>query len=428
MKIQFPHCPSADVSLELLLAGWQVWVERFGPDAGDPLRCKPSSASMPIAAQAGVLAARIAEGKRYSFDVLCRMLVPCRDTMQATPTLRASVSAWFEVFGATNPATGRDRDEIRLTAQGVALLASLGATDIAAAEAIVLADVEDGQQETLLDTAFDESVRAAAPAPGVVPLASSHSRALLVRDLVDWIHADPFEARYRGRALSPVIHGWADRLQSYFWPTPTVRVAATAALMAPLLADAAHLMAAGGAGPWSTADDILAVQWAHRVFRWGGVPQSNGTPARVRAVFDSVRAGHLLANAPMNSGWTKIAALASDSLPPAAQQVIWDSRVAHALIGRFDAMLHAAGHRGAPPASLQDIGRVPGRGGTRTDATYHLDWPYGYGRWPAQFAGSALVRDIRDELNRRGFACGSANIGTAWTLREVEMVLFMDGY
>ena len=43
--------------------------------------------------------------------------------------------------------------------------------------------------------------------------------------------------------------------------------------------------------------------------------------------------------------------------------------------------------------------------------------------------GSALVRAIRDELNAREEIAAAPGAGPEpWTLRQVEMVLFMDGY
>lgn len=132
--------------------------------------------------------------------------------------------------------------------------------------------------------------------------------------------------------------------------------------------------------------------------------------------------GRRQAKAPMNSGWAKLAALASTGL--SNELAIWDSRVAHSLIRRLDAWFFASA-LAALPQVVANVGHVPGRGGSRVGAAYMLNWPSGYGHWRAVFAGSQLVRAIRDELARRGSTVdGSA----AWTVRDVEMVLFMDGY
>ena len=65
-----------------------------------------------------------------------------------------------------------------------------------------------------------------------------------------------------------------------------------------------------------------------------------------------------------------------------------------------------------------------------------LTWPNGYRSWRAQLAASALVAEVRDILNANSKEYGempqldprASEIGGPWTVRGVEMVLFMDGY
>ena len=250
----------------------------------------------------------------------------------------------------------------------------------------------------------------------------------LVSALVDWIEIDPFQAFYRKRKINSHVTGWVNRLASYFWPNPTISVATTHIHLAPMIMVAKRLRLAL-VGPWSVTDQAAAFKLAQEIFCWGNVPQPGATSTMVRKVFESVVAGTRIGSAPMNSGWTKVASFASVGL--VSEQVIWDSRVAHALIRRLDSLLVAAGCTHVPCLqTIQDIGRVPGRGGNRTSFKYSLKWPIGYKSWPAQFAGSELVRLIRDELNnkKRSIQIEPPNPGGAWTVRDVEMVLFMDGY
>jgi hypothetical protein len=137
----------------------------------------------------------------------------------------------------------------------------------------------------------------------------------------------------------------------------------------------------------------------------------------------------------MNSGWTKVAAFGSADLESTTgkTQVIWDSRVSASIVARLDTLLHEAGLT-MVPAELADLKYVPGQGGTRSP-TWHKGlkckgWRNGYGRWDAQIAGSVFVREIRDELNRRlrESSGGDPTEDRLWTVRKVEMVLFMDGY
>jgi hypothetical protein len=135
--------------------------------------------------------------------------------------------------------------------------------------------------------------------------------------------------------------------------------------------------------------------------------------------------------APMNSGWTKVAALATAFLEGdlvRAPHVIWDSRVSTSIVWRLDAMLGEEATE-VPRRAFPRIGVVAGRGGTRPRRLQH-SWAHAYGSWSAQEAGSALVREIRDLLNGGDFGLMPSSYGgeEPWTIRGVESVLFMDGY
>jgi len=52
-----------------------------------------------------------------------------------------------------------------------------------------------------------------------------------------------------------------------------------------------------------------------------------------------------------------------------------------------------------------------------------------YKRWQSHLAATELIRESRDELNSRGIsALGPDGEEAPWTVRSVELVLFMDGY
>jgi hypothetical protein len=178
---------------------------------------------------------------------------------------------------------------------------------------------------------------------------------------------------------------------------------------------------------WSLREEKDAVEVAVAIHRWGGVTQPAFGAQDVRSVIESALSGE--PGGPMNSGWTKVAALATDWLEREegrSPQVIWDSRVATSLTWRVDQLLSATGID--PRKALPSVGKVAGRGGTRPRPLL-LDWPNAYGSWAGQFAGSALVSEIRDELNRQGMQMPLPGGGSsAWTLRGTEQVLFMDGY
>lgn len=213
----------------------------------------------------------------------------------------------------------------------------------------------------------------ATPVISVTPITTNS----LVSALVDWIEIDPFLPCYRKRPINPPVTGWANRLATYFWPNPKVGVATTHGHLAPIIAEAIRLRL-GLFGPWSHADKRAAGKLAKDIFTWGNVPQPGATSTMVREVFESVAAGKRIGSAPMNSGWTKVAAIASVGMGLRHEQVIWDSRVAHALIRRLDILLVAAGCTHVPCLPIiQKIGRVPGRGGRGASSGYNLTWPYG---------------------------------------------------
>ena len=111
-----------------------------------------------------------------------------------------------------------------------------------------------------------------------------------------------------------------------------------------------------------------------------------------------------------------------------APDVIWDSRVMKAIVSTLDRMLEPdQGHM--PARAFLRVGVVPGRGGTRPRRLEHTR-AHAYGSWSSQEAGSALVHELRDLLNRGRYGWMPLPHGGEgrWTIRGVESVLFMDGY
>jgi len=249
--------------------------------------------------------------------------------------------------------------------------------------------------------------------------------------LVRQIHAEPFQPAYRKRSVGEPVSGWDARLLAYFWPGPHYGYNETRAAIQTLTEGSGKLaQALIERGGWSKEEQAQAVQLAHDVFKWGGVPQDPDTvtPASVQAVYEAALRDDANAQASMNSGWTKVAAFATAGFEEVADgrpQAIWDSRVATAVISRLERVV--PDH--VDIAELfPGVGTVPGRGGTRPREQVR-QWPSGYGTWRGQVAGSRVVRDIRDILNKGGYGLPQFKGGpTKWTTRNVEMVLFMDGY
>ena len=109
--------------------------------------------------------------------------------------------------------------------------------------------------------------------------------------------------------------------------------------------------------------------------------------------------------------------------------VIYDSRVATAVTSILDPTMQFVS-QGDEWQSYRNLGTVPGRGGSRPrDPRWR--WPNGYRVWASQTAANLLCREVLGELNRQAAArpdCRKLNDPSPWTLREVEAVLFMEGY
>jgi hypothetical protein len=296
----------------------------------------------------------------------------------------------------------------------------------------------DGDVETQLAVAGEDhptgrprrrAVDRAVGQPGVdVP-----ERAALVRRLVDEIHQDLFQPMYRREPYGVRVTGWPARLRTYFWPHPVMDLRATAETLAPWFDEAGalsrRLLDDSG---WGPEERRRAAVLAWSMLTWGGVTRQEAfSEATVEAVFRRALGLARGEAAPMNSGWTKVAALATAFLEAdrdRAPHVIWDSRVSTAIVWRLDRMLRKAPVVD-PRRPFPGLGTVGGRGGTRP-RSLELRWAHPYGRWWGQEAGSALVREIRDVLNEGAHGCMPLPDGGEgpWTMRGVESVLFMDGY
>ena len=419
------HSNKHPIPAEEFVAAWIIWVERYHMPA------QWQTFRMPRLNAKEILEVTLRKGRAGSLDVLLRMLAPAgfRNTMQATNPFMVANKEWLVGCRATSPKR-KNVQGAKLTKAALDLWNKLGRKMQNAlqadAEALIEADIEvtktkNGDDIKLCEVGLDKSE--------VFPYFDrSHLKISVpqdcVRDFVHWVHKDPFQPRYRKKPHGPVVTGWGPRLDTYFWPRPRINTIAAASqtalftvVLKPLYLDVQNGVA------WNTSGKSSAVTCANAVFKWGGVSTRTVTWQTIHDVMESVANGRRTNSAPMNSGWTKVGAFASTGTPNS--QVIWDSRVSASLVSRLDAACVAAGLKTVPLA-LNGLGYVNGRGGSRP-RTLILKWRNGYGCWKAQFAASIFVRDIQAYLNSNIPSFPKTNGGN-WTLREVEQVLFMDGY
>jgi hypothetical protein len=419
--ILLPHAGNCEIPEQRFLAAWNFWFKRFG-DGRDP-----ANDPIPRLSSREPLAVLWDKGAQFSLEVLCRALTKTTrwNTAQATRPMLQANARLLQATTTQNPLNGRRVSGVSLTKYARERLAGAASDfDLEARVAVF----EQSDFDIPEDKAKAQPIKDWPTEPAALSVSPRDIPADLIKALVTDIETDPFRPVYRKEFLGAPISGWRTRLDHYFWPRPEVDYHATVRDLAPLLTLAKEL--ATTVGSWTSAQRAQAISFAEQVFSWGGVPQRMFDDKTVEAVIMSAIQHKALPGALMNSGWTKVAAFAAAHLEPDGALVIWDSRVAHSLIRRIDRLLVAQSVH-IVPGYLKAIGRVPGRGGTRTPSPkYHVNgWGNGYKSWASVFVGSALVRAIRDELNAREEIAAAPGAGPEpWTLRQVEMVLFMDGY
>lgn len=414
------------MSDEEFIAHWAAW---FAGPTSPGMLCAYSA--VPILASAVGMQSLYDQNKGHGLDALCRKIVrpAYRNTMQATQSFMTANAHILEQASTINPHTGQIVKGARLTNHGLEVLRSVRENPALMRDALAVLEADAditgaGDEPTTLQT--NNLSVPPNPINSAIADAEINNRQILISRLVESIEMDPLYTFYRLRECGAPVTGWSARLKAYFWPNPQNSFAETMTALARLTKRGQRV--AEAPRPWDEATAMEAVAFATDVLKWGGVPQRSVTPAIVDAVIQAAltrQAG----TAPMNSGWTKVAAFATAHLEEEGRaNAIWDSRVSWSLVRRIDHLLAGAGWQQVP-VWLPDLGKVGGRGGTRWSKPLALHWPNGYANWASHFAATALVSDIRDYLNSSGRTAPSVSGGsTAWTVRTVEMVLFMDGY
>jgi len=430
-------------SLALVTALWHELMTEWHPEAGDPLLAPMRQRNHQDALSTYLKSAAWPDltpeqiRRPCGFEIVLRLASGRIDTKQSTGTFfaHAGNARWFVRTMTAGDRTASPVNAVALTPEAIAFWRGLDAEGreqaLGEARRLLESDLASKGIPVHLLPHRDADAGARSPAASA-SLDAAASRPHYLRALVEAIAEQPFQPMYRKKASGTPVTGWDARLSAYFWPAPAHGYRATDLAMQAIATTARALAdALRERGAWSDDEGQRAVDLAHDIFAWGGVPQDRQTVTAqsVAAVFRAALDNDREAVAHMNSGWTKVAAFATghlEEIDAGQPHAIWDSRVAAAITSRLDRLLPP----GASPATLfPDIGTVPGRGGTRPRALSRA-WPSAYRTWPGQVAGSQIVREIRDLLNGPAYPAMPLPDGSRgkWTTRGVEMVLFMDGY
>ncbi|TQV77134.1 hypothetical protein FLL45_04065 [Aliikangiella marina] len=430
----FPSADHYQVPRALYIGAWKVWFKRFHQHQ------EWRESQMPLEASDQKLSLLILNDKRFSVEVLNRLIVPWsyRDTCQLD-------KAFFLMNpDIVKPISDEEGNFVaaRLTDQALDYWDALTFLEqdlfTSYAEARIQADIETPSNEPVVIDDAGLEVIGEDIYPPTVPTKEASDEDF-ARALVCWIDEDPFTPMYQRQPVGEAVSSWHDRLQSFFWPKPRnglMQVSHTAdALMY-----RAALLAKGIEDnlDWSSEDKVLAVKTANEVFLQAGVPQRDVTWQNVYEVMQAAINADSHATAKMNSGWSLLASFAShwlNGIKGRTPMICWNSRVSTSIISRLDFLMVEAGYQ-----SLEDrfahIGTIPGMGGTRP-REMSLLWPDGYRSWQTQVAASQFVNKMVHCLNNDKNEDGTLKYkpmpipsgGSApWSMQGVQLVLFSDGY
>lgn len=232
----------------------------------------------------------------------------------------------------------------------------------------------------------------------------------------------PFQFYFKKQKIkhpqNPAV-GLAERLDAYFWPDLTQGWLQTEKKLSHLVVK--FKMLELNKNQADCAEKLLAL--FAEICRWGGVRlpsiDAEQLKSQVFSVLQAIDRGEIPSSSfRLNSAFTKLYAMARpDSF------IIFDSRVAAALTSIIDD--HYCTLTSQPDwIHYQSLGFVNGRGGSRPRLLVN-DWQNGYQKWSAQFAANKLCLDILAFINENQEKYG---LDRAMTLRELEAILFMEGY
>jgi len=260
----------------------------------------------------------------------------------------------------------------------------------------------------------------------------------IAQKFVEYIRNKPFRFLESGRGRGEkkwypeqgAVCGWKNRLDAYKWNNAdwasTVRQFKT--WESDLNKIKEHFHSTG------KIETKKATSIFHSIKIWGidGTPDSEPeTDTKINK--DAINNLKLLWDTckikKVNSSLTKLYALACPD-----NYVIYDSRVAAAIVSIAEDIYRITTKNKKPVCETKtifrkcfpDIGpfKSGARGGTRPRGVRDLaKWSCAYGKINAQFEANELCKLIRDRLVHLG-----EDHKKDWTLREVEAVLFMEGY
>lgn len=259
---------------------------------------------------------------------------------------------------------------------------------------------------------------------GSVSLSSSS----IANDFVEYIRNKPFRVLLNAKgkktkrlwfpASGPAM-GWLQRLNSYEWNSKDW--AATSTTLNSIITAISAIKSM----PVPSALHHSKIEY-DKIRKWGNPKGANLSGPQVHILLNDVWSSKIKT---VDSTLTKLYALADPN-----NFVMYDSRVATAIISIAEDIYRVRYLKKKNKTTRVDtvsefckvfnnLGLYGGTGGTRPRGARYPKWPYAYTGVPAQMQANILCKAIMNELNKH-----NEDGKSDWTLREVEAVLFMEGY
>lgn len=250
----------------------------------------------------------------------------------------------------------------------------------------------------------------------------------IATEFVNYIRNKPFRIMLNSRgkkvkrewfpASGPAM-GWLQRLNSYEWDSKDW--VKNSAIINSIIINICAIKSM----TTPNAERCSEVAY-NKIIKWGN-PKGKKLPGKtVYKLLNDVWSGKITT---VDSTITKLYAFAEPD-----NFVIYDSRVATAIVSIAEDIFRMRSVKKNNKNTAVDtvsefrevfnrLGTYKGAGGTRDRGVRYKKWPKAYKKVDAQLQANELCKAIRDVLNNN-----EEDDKSDWTLREVEAVLFMEGY
>ena len=249
----------------------------------------------------------------------------------------------------------------------------------------------------------------------------------IYKDFVNYLGCNPFRIYLGDGRWYPhgkAIVGWKNRLDYYAWPLNTnkpgnpVKWENTDNKLSKFIDRLTNLIDAAKLNEFPVNKQrSIALDIYNDIKKWGNPRGNDRDGKQILEIIMKISANDV-SDMPVDSTLTKLYAFTKPD-----EYAIYDTRVAAAIVTVAEDL-----YRRDKINKFQDefpnLGHMKyaANSGTRPRGI-RSKWPNAYQVWNAQLDANKLCIGIRDELNKAGID-GNED----WNLRQVEAVLFMEGY